>query len=96
MIDISLTGLNLKGVLVRGKVELINGEEAQKINRLIHLKYIMPEALSDASVSSYLAKGDDRTIKVHMDHVISWNLADSKAGKAIHAGGWARPHDTKI
>jgi hypothetical protein len=56
----------------------------------------MPEALSDSSVSSYLAKGDDITIKVHMDHVISWNLADSKAGKAIHAGGWAHPHDSKI
>jgi len=96
MIDISLTGLNLKGVLVRGKVELINGEEAQKINRLIQLKYIMQEALNDASVSSYLTKGDDIAIKVHMDHVISWNLADSKAWKAIHAGGWARPHDTKI
>lgn len=96
MIDLSLTGLNLKGVLVRGKVELVDGEEAQKINHLIHLKYIMPEALNDASVSSYLAKGDDITIKVHMDHVISWNLADSKAGKAIHAGGWACPQDTDI
>lgn len=96
MIDISLTGLNLKGVLVRGKVELVDGEEAHKINHLIHLKYIFPEALSDASVSSYLAKGDDITIKVNMDHVISWNLADSKAGKAIHTGGWARPHDSKL
>jgi len=95
MIDISLTGLDLKGVLVRGKVELLDGEEAQKINHLIHLKYIMPEALRDVSVSSYLAKGDDITIQVRMDHVISWNLVDSKAGKAIHADGWAHPHDIK-
>jgi general stress protein 26 len=28
MIDISLTGLSLKGVLVRGKVELVDDEEA--------------------------------------------------------------------
>lgn len=49
MIDISLTGLNLKGVLVRGKVELLDGEEAQKINHLIHLNYIMSEALRDVS-----------------------------------------------
>jgi hypothetical protein len=94
MIDISLTGLNLKGVLVRGKVELVESEEAQKINRMIHLKYIMPEALSEANVSSYLSKGDDITVKVHMDRLISWNLADSKAGKALHKGGWARQHDT--
>jgi len=49
MIDISLTGLDLKGVLVRGKVELLDGEEAQKINHLIHLNYIMSEALRDVS-----------------------------------------------
>jgi hypothetical protein len=77
-------------------VELLDGGEAQKINHLIHLKYIIPEALRDVSVSSYLAKGDYITINVRMDHVISWNLADSKAGKAIHAGGWSHPHDIKI
>jgi nitroimidazol reductase NimA-like FMN-containing flavoprotein (pyridoxamine 5'-phosphate oxidase superfamily) len=94
MIDISLIGLNLKGVLVRGKVELVDGEEARRINRMIHLKYIMPEALSDTNVSSYLSKGDDITVKIHMDRLISWNLANSKAGKALYEGGWARPHDT--
>jgi Pyridoxamine 5'-phosphate oxidase len=30
MIDISLTGLNLKKVIVRGKVELVDGEEHEK------------------------------------------------------------------
>jgi nitroimidazol reductase NimA-like FMN-containing flavoprotein (pyridoxamine 5'-phosphate oxidase superfamily) len=93
LIDISLTGLNLKRVLVRGKVELVDGEEARRINRMIHLKYIMPEALRDANVSSYLSKGDDITVKVHMDRLISWNLAESKAGKALYEGGWARPQD---
>ena len=79
MIDLSQAGLNLKGVLIRGHVELVEGE------------YIMPEAISDANVSSYLSKGEDVTVKVHMDHMISWNLADSKAGKALQVGGWSRP-----
>ena len=60
---------------------------------MIHLKYIMPEAISDVNVSSYLSKGDDVTVKVHMDHMISWNLVDSKAGKALQVGGWSRPLD---
>jgi hypothetical protein len=47
MIEISRVELNLKGVLIRGRVELIYGEEALRINRLIHLKYVMPEALND-------------------------------------------------
>ncbi|HEY9386699.1 MAG TPA: pyridoxamine 5'-phosphate oxidase family protein [Nitrososphaeraceae archaeon] len=93
MIDVSRAGLNLKGVLIRGRVELIEGEEARQINRSIHLKYVTPEALSDASVTSYLSKGDDVTVKLHMDRLISWNLASSKAGEALHAGGWFRPLD---
>src|ERR671925_1618676 len=86
VVDMSREGLNLTGVLVRGRVELIEGEEARRINRSIHLKYVNPEALSDDSVASYLSRGDDITVKVHIDHLISWNLADSKAGKALRAG----------
>jgi nitroimidazol reductase NimA-like FMN-containing flavoprotein (pyridoxamine 5'-phosphate oxidase superfamily) len=93
MIDVSRAGLNLKGVLIRGRVELVEGEDARRINHSIHLKYVTPEALSDPSVASYLSKGDDVTVKVHMDHVVSWNLADSKAGQALCAGGWFHPLD---
>jgi nitroimidazol reductase NimA-like FMN-containing flavoprotein (pyridoxamine 5'-phosphate oxidase superfamily) len=93
MIDVSRAGLNLKGVLIRGRVELVEGDEARRINRSIHLKYVKPDALSDPSVASYLSKGDDVTVKVHMDHVVSWNLADSKAGQALGVGGWFRPLD---
>lgn len=94
MIDLSREGLNLKGVLIRGKVELLEGEEARRTNRLIHLKYVNPEALSDNTVASYLSRGDDITVKVHMDHLVSWNLADSKAGRALRAGGgWSHALD---
>jgi hypothetical protein len=88
MIGVSKPGLNLKGVLIRGQVELVEGEEGQRINRCIHLKYVTPDALSDPSIASYLSKGDDVTVKVHMDHLISWNLSDSTAGRALSAGGW--------
>jgi nitroimidazol reductase NimA-like FMN-containing flavoprotein (pyridoxamine 5'-phosphate oxidase superfamily) len=92
-VDISRAGLNLKGVLIKGQVELVIGEEARKINRLIHLKYVTPDALDDPTVASYLSKGDDVTVKVHMDHLISWNLADSKAGRALRISGWFHPLD---
>jgi hypothetical protein len=74
-------------------VELVYGEEARQINRSIHLKYVTPEGLSDASVASYLSKGDDVTVKVHMDNLISWDLASSKAGKALGVSGGFRPLD---
>jgi hypothetical protein len=47
MIDVSRAGLDLKGVLIRGRVELVEGEEAHKINHMIHLKYVTPEGLGD-------------------------------------------------
>ena len=93
MIDVSRAGLNLKGVLIRGRVELVEGEEASRINRCIHLKYVTPDALSNLSVASYLSKGDDVTVKVHMDHLVRWNLAVSKAGQALSSGGRFRPLD---
>ena len=71
MIDISRAGLNLKGVLIKGQIELVVGEEARKINRLIQLKYVTQDALDDPTVASYLSKGDDVTVKVHMNRLIS-------------------------
>jgi hypothetical protein len=88
MIDVSKAGLDLKGVLISGKVKLVGGKEAQQINRSIHLKYVTLEALNDPGIASYLSQGDDITVKVSMDHLISWNLADSKAGRALGTGGW--------
>jgi nitroimidazol reductase NimA-like FMN-containing flavoprotein (pyridoxamine 5'-phosphate oxidase superfamily) len=93
MIDVSRAGLDLKGVLIRGRVELVYGEEARQINRSIHLKYVTPEGLSDANVSAYLSKGDDVTVKIHMDHLISWNLAGSTAGKTLSVSGEFCPLD---
>jgi nitroimidazol reductase NimA-like FMN-containing flavoprotein (pyridoxamine 5'-phosphate oxidase superfamily) len=93
MIDISQAGLNLRGVLIRGRVDFLYGEEAIQTNRLIHLKYVTLKGLNNADVASYLSSGDDITIKIHMDHLVSWNLADSKAGKALNSGRWFYPHD---
>ena len=59
------------------KVELVVGEVAQEINRLIHLKYVTHDALDVPTVASYLSRGDDVTVKVHIDRLISWNLNDS-------------------
>jgi hypothetical protein len=64
-------------------VTLVEGDEARQINHSIHMKYVTLDGMSNASVASYLSKGDDVTIKIHLDHLVSWNLADSKAGKGI-------------
>ena len=93
MIDISREGLDLKGVLIRGPVELVEGEEARKINHQIHLKYVTEEGLNERSVASYLSKGDDVTVRINMEHIVNWNLADSKAGRALRVKGGSRQLD---
>jgi len=93
MIDISRAGLDLRGVLIRGRVELLYGEAGREVNHKIHMKYVTSEAFKDPEVASYLSKGDDISIKVHMDHLISWNLSNSKAGKALSMRGCFRPLD---
>lgn len=93
MIDISREGLDLKGVLIRGPVELVEGEKARKINHQIHLKYVTEEGLNDPSVASYLSKGDDVTVRINMEHIVNWNLADSKAGRALTVKGRSRQLD---
>lgn len=93
MIDISREGLDLKGALIRGPVELVEGEEARKINHQVHLKYVTEEALNDPSVASYLSKGDDVTVRIQMEHIVNWNLADSKSGRALRVKGRSRQLD---
>lgn len=85
--------LELKGVLIRGHVELVEGEEARRINHEIHLKYVMEEGLRDPRVKAYLSKGDDVTVKIRMDHLINWNLSASKAGTALRLNGQSKQLD---
>src|SRR5919197_668410 len=54
MIDISRAGLNLRGVMIRGRVELLYGEVAKQINHSMHLKYVSPEGLNDPEVTILL------------------------------------------
>jgi hypothetical protein len=95
MIDISLEGLDLRGILIRGKVELIREKEAHLINHKIYLKYIDPEAFEDPAVLNYLSAGDDITLKIHIDNFVIWNLSDSMAGTANRKGKWSRALDMK-
>lgn len=93
MIDVSRAGLDLKGVLIRG-FKWNSSMERRRSGSIARCIWNMtPEGVSDANVAAYLSKGDDVTLKIHMDHLISWNLADSKAGKALSVSGGFPPLD---
>jgi PPOX class probable F420-dependent enzyme len=93
MIDRSVGGMDLRGVIVRGSVEIVEADTARELNRSIHRRYVTEEGLELPEVDAYLRGGDDLTLAVAMERVTSWNLADSEAGRALHAAGGALPLD---
>ena len=93
MIDRSRAGLDLRGVQIKGPVELVEGSRARGLNRSIHERYITDEGLHEPAVAAYLSEGDDVTIRLSIERISTWNLADAPAGLALRASGRAHPLD---
>jgi PPOX class probable F420-dependent enzyme len=93
MIDRSRAGLDLRGVQIKGSVELVEGPEARRLNHSIHERYVTPTGLADEAVAAYLAEGDDVTVRLAIERVSSWNLADGAAGQALLGDGRSHPLD---
>lgn len=62
------------GVLVRGRVEILTGPEALRLNRSIHLRYVSARDLAKPQYAQYLS-GDDVTIAVEMERVATWDIS---------------------
>jgi PPOX class probable F420-dependent enzyme len=73
LIDAANEGYKVRGVLFRGHAEIVEGQAARKINERIHRKYMGIEALRNPKLSDALS-GDDTTIKVESDSMVSWDF----------------------
>jgi PPOX class probable F420-dependent enzyme len=93
MIDRSRAGLDLRGVQIKGRIELIEGDRARALNRSIHERYITTQGLSQPAVMAYLSEGDDITVRLSIERMSTWNLADGAAGQALREAGRAHPLD---
>jgi general stress protein 26 len=93
MIDRSRAGLDLRGVQIKGEVELVEGARARELNRSIHERYIAETGLIEPAVAAYLSAGDDVTIRLSIERMTTWNLADAPAGQALRVDGRAHPLD---
>lgn len=93
MIHHAATGLDLRGALIRGQVEIIEAPHSKELNRSIHARYVTPEGLAKPEVTEYLGRGDDVTIRVATRDVITWNLAAGAAARSLHAPGLTYPLD---
>jgi PPOX class probable F420-dependent enzyme len=86
MIDDSRGGFDLRGITLKGRAEIVRGEDALAINRRIHLKYLTERGRELAAVDRYLST-DDVTIRFSPDRASSWDLRNTEQGRAVAAAG---------
>jgi len=72
LIDAAREGFKIRGLLIKGRAEVLEGSEARNMNRRIHLKYMGAKALKHPRVSAYLS-GDDVTIRIRPENICSWD-----------------------
>lgn len=95
MIDDSRGGLDLRGVTLTGRAEILRGAEALALNRRIHLKYLTEHGRDLEVVDRYLST-DDITVRFTPERVSSWNLADTEQGRALREGGEFHALDDRL
>jgi PPOX class probable F420-dependent enzyme len=85
-------GMEVRGVMLAGTAEIIEGAEARELNRSIHLRYVPAQGLALPEVRGYLDT-DDVTVRVRPDRVTTWDLSESPASRALVRAGLALPLD---
>jgi PPOX class probable F420-dependent enzyme len=68
------SGMGIRGVMLRGPVEIVGGSEARRLNRAIHLRYVSARDLRRAEIAAYL-DGDDVTLRMAVEETVSWDIA---------------------
>jgi len=83
LVDSTDGGIKLKGVLFKGKAELIGGDECKKIEKLIYDKYLTQEIVQQDSTAAtfkriVLASEDSVCIKFKPEKTVSWDYTRMK------------------
>lgn len=86
MIDDSRGGLDLRGITLVGRVEIVGAPESVALNRRIHEKYVTAAGLELAPVRAYLAT-DDITLRFLPERLSSWDLRNSEQGRTLASSG---------
>ena len=92
MIDDSRGGLDLRGVTLVCRGQVVRGDDAREVNRRIHLKYLTESGRALPEVDAYLST-DDVTLRLQPLRISSWDLRSTAGGQALVASGEFHPLD---
>ena len=76
MIHEATGGPNVRGAMITGRIDVLTGDEARKLNRRIHLRYMTATGMLQPDVVELL-RHDDVTLRLTIADVVSWKI---KAG----------------
>lgn len=93
MVDDSRLGLDLRGVTLAGRAELVPPPRSFELNRGIHLKYLTERGRELPAIDEYLST-DDVTIRFLPEKVSAWNLRDTPQAQALGESGETHPLGT--
>jgi PPOX class probable F420-dependent enzyme len=81
-IDDSRGGLDLRGITIVGRAEVVDAPGSLELNRAIHRKYVTDRGLALDPVREYLL-GDDITLRLLPERVSAWDLRETPQGRAL-------------
>jgi PPOX class probable F420-dependent enzyme len=81
-IDDSRGGLDLRGVTIVARAEIVEAPLSLELNRTIHRKYVTDRGLALDPVREYLL-GDDITIRLLPERISAWDLRETPQGRAL-------------
>jgi PPOX class probable F420-dependent enzyme len=86
----SRPGAEVCGVSMRGRVELVRGEEAVQLVQRVHQRYVQPDGLRLPEVEMFLSF-DDVAFRFHPETAVTWDERGSDAARVLRESGLAHP-----
>ena len=86
----SRPGFEVCGASIRGRVEIVRGEEAAPLVERVHRRYVTEAGERLPAAAEFLAS-DDVALRLVPEAAVTWDERDSPAATALRAAGAALP-----
>jgi nitroimidazol reductase NimA-like FMN-containing flavoprotein (pyridoxamine 5'-phosphate oxidase superfamily) len=86
----SRPGMEICGVSIRGRVDVVRGEEASGFVDAVHTRYVTPGGLTLPAAAEFLAS-DDVALLLAPESAFTWDERDNPATRALRGAGGALP-----
>ncbi|MEZ5101009.1 MAG: pyridoxamine 5'-phosphate oxidase family protein [Thermoleophilia bacterium] len=83
-------GLDVRGLTLAGRVEVLEGEVAAAIADAVHRRYVEAPGLALPPVADFLAH-DDVVLALTIERASGWDETRTEAARALRASGAAIP-----